>query len=55
MRRWLLPLMALAATLGCGGSRHEVRVDSSLTEGSTQQKLDGVASPFFPNLLGGSP
>jgi len=55
MRQLLaLIMVGLAAATGCGGSREEVRVYSSVPVESTQQRLDGVAANFFPGLVGGS-
>ncbi len=55
MRRiMLLVLVGLAATSGCGDSRHEVRFYSSVPVESPQGRLDGVAANFFNSLLGGN-
>ena len=51
----LMILLGSAGTAGCGGTHNEVRVDSSMTEGSTQQKLDNMAAGLINGLLGGPP
>ena len=49
-----LVLAGFLAEAGCGGSHQEVRVNSSMVEGSTQQKLDNVAASVWNGWLGGN-
>jgi len=47
-------LVGLAATSGCGGSRQEVRLTSSVPLESPQQRLDDLGASFLNRRLGGT-
>ena len=53
MRRWFWVLIVVTATVGCGGSRQEVRFTSPTGQQSSQQVLDGVAASYLSKLTGG--
>ena len=55
MRRLvLLIVLGLAPLIGCGESRQEVRLSSTVPVEPPQQELDGIAAKFLNGLFGGS-